>query len=204
MNELKESEEFRQAYSRLWKAIFLVDTDEMARVCASWGIKDFDFFASIQLMRPFSRDNVALNGNPTPEQVQEMQARAKERVRSLLGDTQLIPRELIFVGRSMNIVRANNKELGSPVNRVKILAMQAVQANRMHLSFLQRIGFACQMMLISLSYYSTQLWANVNRFLGRSAGGFEDALEVQMKHTFDSQFGGFGSTGAARATLAPQ
>merc|ERR1712110_1173027 len=55
----------------------------------------------------------------------QMRKDAKQRVRDLLRDTNLIPRELIILGRSLNITRAVNKEMGSPVNRAKVLAQYA-------------------------------------------------------------------------------
>ena len=65
----------------------------------------------------------------TKADVYAMQARGKERVRSLLHDTEKIPRELMFLGRNMNIVRANNKALGSLVNRVGIMASFAARGS---------------------------------------------------------------------------
>lgn len=47
------------------------------------------------------------------------------QIRSLLEDTEKIPRALVFIGRNMNLVRANNKIMGSLVNRVHILATYA-------------------------------------------------------------------------------
>merc|ERR1719464_1575483 len=56
-----------------------------------------------------------------------MQLMAKKREQKILQHTRTIPRHLIFVGRNMNIVRANNKDLGSAVNRVGILAEYAAK-----------------------------------------------------------------------------
>lgn len=36
---IQESEKFREAYCRLWKAIFFMDVDTMAEICKSWGIR---------------------------------------------------------------------------------------------------------------------------------------------------------------------
>ena len=40
----------------------------------------------------------------------------------MLSDTAKVPRELALIGRHLNLVRATNKHLGSPVNRVEVLA----------------------------------------------------------------------------------
>jgi aarF domain-containing kinase len=49
----------------------------------------------------------------------------KEHIRNILEDASKIPKELIFIGRTMNWVRANNKQMGSKVNRVNIFAQYA-------------------------------------------------------------------------------
>lgn len=50
------------------------------------------------------------------------QVEAFDRVKALLSDSERVPRELILLGRNLNIVRANNKGMGSPVNRVNVMA----------------------------------------------------------------------------------
>ena len=60
--------------------------------------------------------------------VVERERQFKDRVREFLSNTEVLPRELLFIGRNMNIVRATNKLLGSPVNRIKVMADWAVRA----------------------------------------------------------------------------
>lgn len=45
----------------------------------------------------------------------------------MMQDTTKFPDELIFIGRNMNLVRSLNKKLGSPVNRVNVMAKYAVK-----------------------------------------------------------------------------
>lgn len=40
---------------------------------------------------------------------------------------ELVPKEIIFVGRSMRIIQSNMQALGSPVNRLNCLARHAAQ-----------------------------------------------------------------------------
>lgn len=49
---------------------------------------------------------------PLEQELLEMQVQAKERVRELLKETHMIPRELIMLGRTLNCLRANNKQVG--------------------------------------------------------------------------------------------
>jgi aarF domain-containing kinase len=122
------SEEFRRDYCALWKAMVLLDTPRVEAICRSWGISDANFFASLQLLKPFSPQNNAVHLNATTKaEVYEMQIEAYERVKQLLADSQRVPLELILLGRNLNIVRANNKGMGSPVNRVSIMAWFAAR-----------------------------------------------------------------------------
>src|SRR5438067_2069975 len=107
-----------------------MDTDTINQICKEWGINDPEIFASATLMRPY-REKAAIHvpsGQTfTLQDVYEMQMAAKERLKRFLSDTELIPRELIFVARNMNIVRSLNRELGSPVNRINIMGLWAVK-----------------------------------------------------------------------------
>lgn len=40
----------------------------------------------------------------------------------MMGDTNKFPKELIFIGRNMNLIRSINKKMGSIVNRVNVMA----------------------------------------------------------------------------------
>jgi len=119
------SEKFRREYCKLWKAMVLIDMETLEDVCASWGIQDATFFASSQMFKPYSKDMLSATQKPSRDEILEMRTKAKERVRLLLHDTNRIPRELIILGRNLNIVRAVNKDMGSPVNRAKVLASYA-------------------------------------------------------------------------------
>ena len=128
---IQESEAFRRQYAQFWKSMFLNDTETLKSIAKQWGVNDVDIFASATLMRPFqSVQPISMRstsgGMPkhalTKEEKYALQMKAKERVRHFFADTEKIPQELILVGRNMNIVRALNKQLGSPVNRIRIMA----------------------------------------------------------------------------------
>lgn len=59
------SEEFRKDYCRLWKAMVLTDQDELARICRSWGVADSEFFASLQLLKPYTPKKGGVHLNAT-------------------------------------------------------------------------------------------------------------------------------------------
>jgi aarF domain-containing kinase len=47
--------------------------------------------------------------------------RMRQGIRDILADVDKWPKELLFIGRNMSIVHANNQFFGSPVNRLKMM-----------------------------------------------------------------------------------
>ncbi|TKY84901.1 hypothetical protein EX895_005981 [Sporisorium graminicola] len=128
------SEDFRRKYAQLWKAIFTLDLKTLDEITVSWGMGEgsSELFASATLLRPWSkpksRDESGKQGGHTRKTDLELQREMKEKLKSFLVHTELLPKELLFVGRSMRIIQANNQVLGSPVNRLNILAKHAAAA----------------------------------------------------------------------------
>jgi hypothetical protein len=90
----------------------------MRDICLSWGIGNPELFASATLLRPW-RAKQRTNGDPqanvrkeSEKTDLEMQREMKERLKSFLVNVELLPKELIFVGRGMRILQANNQALG--------------------------------------------------------------------------------------------
>ncbi|OLQ07116.1 ABC1 family protein C10F6.14c [Symbiodinium microadriaticum] len=136
----------RRDYADFWVAAALGDTASTVRICSQWGIADQDaaeLFASLTQFRRVrlgaqrldamaslfgSRGNKKADVMPhapkklTAKAMAEAQQKLKARAKKVLGDTAAFPRELLFVGRSLNMIRSANFALGTAVNRVAILA----------------------------------------------------------------------------------
>ncbi|KAF8311371.1 ABC1-domain-containing protein [Clavulina sp. PMI_390] len=148
------SSDFRRKYCELWFAIFIADIPTIKRICGGWGIGQAELFASATLLKPWRMTASSPSSSPTaaphdPLQpkpltkeeieklspaelhalMEERQLAAareiKERIKTFLTDVELVPKELIFIGRAMRILQANNQALGSPVNRLNIMARHA-------------------------------------------------------------------------------
>ncbi|CEH14647.1 Predicted unusual protein kinase [Ceraceosorus bombacis] len=128
------SEDFRRQYAKLWKAIYQVDLPTLEKITQSWGMGEgsSELFASATLMKPWSKPKTeAEKAEAAKKRAQDPRSDAdiqKERMKSFLVQVELTPKELIFVGRSMRIIQANCQVLGSPVNRLNILARHAASA----------------------------------------------------------------------------
>ncbi|CAJ0922603.1 13948_t:CDS:10 [Entrophospora sp. SA101] len=219
---VEESASFRQQYCLFWKSLFLMDTDAINQICKNWGINEPEIFASATLMKPYQA-NIALHITSTQavtlQDAYEMQMAVKERIKQFLSDTELIPRELIFVGRNMNIVRSLNRELGSPVNRINIMGEWAAKGlgpkwsvwngtNRKlgfsgNLSFIlgqfsflisSRFNywlFKGALFLISLRFYFNKTKETIIKWIKSDSKtkGFEEILDDQMKRSLEQNFG---------------
>eukprot|EP00288_Rhodomonas_lens_P017032 CAMPEP_0177694666 /NCGR_PEP_ID=MMETSP0484_2-20121128/3053_1 /TAXON_ID=354590 /ORGANISM="Rhodomonas lens, Strain RHODO" /LENGTH=584 /DNA_ID=CAMNT_0019205555 /DNA_START=28 /DNA_END=1783 /DNA_ORIENTATION=+ len=125
---LSSSEEFRVQLCDFWTAMVLMDTGRVEAICTEWGVRDAQLFASLQLLKPYAPEkNIVHLETTSRAQVLQMQLAAYERAKAMLEDSEALPRELIMLGRNLNIVRANNKALGSPVNRINIMARYAAE-----------------------------------------------------------------------------
>ncbi|KAI8063240.1 ABC1 family-domain-containing protein [Gongronella butleri] len=124
---VQESKKFRLNYCRLWQALYMFDLKTVADISSQWGIYDAEMFASLTLQKPFSRDKAIHLQQTSIQDIYEFQRTIKERLKHFLEDQERFPQEMIFIMRNMEIVRANNMYVGSPVNRLNLMAKWAVR-----------------------------------------------------------------------------
>jgi len=184
---------FRHQYALFWKSLLAFDNATIADIVRSWGINNPDIFASATLMRPYTGgDNSTLEelrrggrGKDEQERAFEMQVRAREGVKQILGDETKWPRELIFIGRNLRIVQGNNQFLGSPVNRIKITGLWASRAlaesrdlawGERWRNWVKHLRFR----LVLLGSDVLFLWSRVRQVLGVGRGMEED-IEEHMR-----------------------
>ncbi|KAF2738426.1 ABC1-domain-containing protein [Polyplosphaeria fusca] len=190
---IRMNPEFRHQYALFWKSLLAFDNETIKDIVSSWGITNPDIFASATLMRPYTGgDNSTLNqirnggtGKDQQERAYDMQVKARDGIKQILGDENKWPRELIFIGRNLRIVQGNNQFLGSPVNRIKITGVWASRAlaESKDLSFGERglnwvkyLRFRVVLVLSDVVF----VWSKIRQILG-VGGGMEDDIEAQMK-----------------------
>lgn len=164
----------------------MLDIPTISDICKEWGIHDANMFASITLQRPFSgKKAVHINESVDVKDMYELQSQMKDRIKHFLEDQALFPRELIFISRNMNIVRANNKAVGSPVNRINMMARWAVLGlNKEKGSWLswRSVLFECTLLLMSISFWIVRFRDASNKALfGSKTHGLEDILDERMQ-----------------------
>ncbi|KAJ5153043.1 uncharacterized protein N7482_009521 [Penicillium canariense] len=184
---------FRHQYARFWKALLTFDNGTLGEIAKGWGVNNADIFASATLMRPYRGGDMStrrgiegLSKSERAERHYEMQQAARKAVREILGDESKWPRELIFIGRNLRIVQANNQFLGSPVNRVKITGMWASRAlvDAPDLPLAEKIRNLGRHVVFRMVLFTSDIffWFTKIRQWLRLGGGMEDDIEAQMQN----------------------
>ncbi|GAA5856773.1 hypothetical protein JCM8547_008835 [Rhodosporidiobolus lusitaniae] len=129
---------FRQQYCLLWRSLFTGDVKAIEDIASSWGIRreNSNIFASLTLLRPHklrrtkaeedAKKREQEGGDGTVRRL-DQGVGLKERIKTMLESEEKIPRELIFVTRAMRMMQGNNQSLGSPTNRINLLAHHAAR-----------------------------------------------------------------------------
>ncbi|KZO91033.1 ABC1-domain-containing protein [Calocera viscosa TUFC12733] len=161
-------EKFRHEYSLLWRSLFAMDTQTVEEIAKAWGFGNSDMFASATLLRPtrLKRNKPEKKEDDQPSAMDrfEQERSVKVLFKTMLQNEQLIPREIIFITRCMRMMQANNQALGSPSNRINILAHWAVtglannpQTKTPHLASLRSLVFTPEA-LMGWVRRSLQVW----------------------------------------------
>ncbi|KAJ3283515.1 hypothetical protein HK104_010342 [Borealophlyctis nickersoniae] len=182
---------FKTEYALLWKAMFTQDVDAMRKITEGWGIRDVEVFASATLQRPW-RPGKAVHVEPTSmADLYSSQVDIKNRVREFLANTELMPKELIFLGRNMNLIRSNNRLLSSPVNRINLMANRAASSLTAHSwTRFSYYTFRLTLFLSSLSFFFTRFVQEVMfRLTGKRGGGFEAVMDETARVMMEQRFG---------------
>lgn len=116
---ISTTSEFRRQYAQFWKALLTLDNATIGRVAAEWGIGNSDLFASATLLRPYTGGNgdiarVVGGGEGGARSAYEAHVMMREKMGHFLTDQDKMPKELIFIGRNMRIVQANNQYFPLP------------------------------------------------------------------------------------------
>ncbi|KZV97486.1 ABC1-domain-containing protein [Exidia glandulosa HHB12029] len=214
-------DKFRREYAELWRSIFVGDIRAVERTAKLWGIDpgSGDLFASSILLRPHRlkpkprKPSEGKDGEEekqlTPEEYKalmfQQQEAMKKRVKTFLQNEELIPRELIFIGRVQRMLQGNNQVLGSPSNRVNLTAKWSAIGCRVSLppvssiftlgpkpllsGIFELIVFRLSLSLIDLAFRFTRLQQWWRGQSSRRGSGFEDLLDRQVRDMARHQLG---------------
>ncbi|EKG10380.1 ABC-1 domain-containing protein [Macrophomina phaseolina MS6] len=120
------TDDSRRKYARFWKALLMRDDATLDELARSWGLSSGEPIANAALMRPYRP-----SGEPREkETTAEIKERWVKEAAKLLGEDGSWFREFILVERSLGLVHGNNRFLGSPVDRSKLIGLWAAKSLR--------------------------------------------------------------------------
>ncbi|KAH7102733.1 ABC1-domain-containing protein [Auriculariales sp. MPI-PUGE-AT-0066] len=205
--------EFREQYADLWRSLLQGD------LSMGFDPSSGNMFASAILLRPTrmrKKFTAAVKDAKLEEQTEltpeeekklkfERHQAIKARFKTFMLNEDLIPRELIFIGRVQRMMQANNQTLGSPSNRINLTAkwsLIGLQTSLPPLSAAWRGGaepffkqivalvvFRVSLALIDISFRLTRLRQWWIGSLKRKGSGFEDLLDKQVRDLAKSELG---------------
>ncbi|CAD8165848.1 unnamed protein product [Paramecium pentaurelia] len=186
---IKLENQFRLDYSEFWTSIFLQDFTKLKQIVRKWGIGNEEMFASMQLMKPYQMKQPVHCHQVTKEDVMKLQLKMKDEIREMMKQTDLFPKDLIFVNRNMNLVRSVNKRCGSLVNRINIMARYAQQGTQQFNDILESqkfnrkyhssLMFELRLWVSGLVYSLLSIWLK-----WKKNQKVEDFLEQKQKEQF--------------------
>ncbi|GAA5820221.1 hypothetical protein JCM11251_005532 [Rhodosporidiobolus azoricus] len=205
------SEPFRHEYCLLWRSLMTGDLRTIEDIAANWGIKreNSNIFASLTLLRPHKvRKTMSEEEAATGREMSryDQQVGLKERLKTMLANEELIPRELIFTTRAMRMMQGNNQAVGSPSNRINILAHYAAkglaQSTPTHSNSLMTVGlrsyltdkfrlavFKVVLLAVDFGFLVTRIRAWFMELTGKKGEGLEDLLQKQVTDLARAEFG---------------
>lgn len=139
-------------------------------------VKDHQSFAEVLLQRPLEPKGVRFSTKLTDEDLAYLTRMAKERFDIVISTLQAMPRNMIFVVRNLNTIRAIAHEHGDPVDRPKLMARYAlhcIEENRRGIfgffSWLRECFiFEYKLWVSSTKYNILKTYLNLLNKLGRS------------------------------------
>lgn len=195
-----ESDKFRQEFAQLFTSIFQFDNEKIKEITREWGMAHSDLLASLVLLRPYQ--GFRSKNSPKPEDMDRFtrELLAKERLKTFLLNQDKVPKEIIFIGRCMRMMQANNQKFGSPVNRVSIMAsvasrslakMQNLNFRDRVRSYLLHVRFLLTRTILDVSFVAFNVYHRILRCVGISSNGrgFEAQIHNEMKRMMEKQFG---------------
>lgn len=121
------------------------------------GVTDHKGFAEILLQKPLEVNKFSFSTKYTETEVAYMRKLASERFDLIMDILREMPRNLLFIVRNLNIIRAIAREHGDIVDRPKIMARCAIAS-------LIRNGEGMVSYLRRKLYFEYRLWRTFMEF----------------------------------------
>lgn len=179
------SEDIRYNLSRFWEAIVLRDYVMMKKYSDKLDVSDHKRFAEILLQKPLDINKFSLQTAYTEKELEYMKKLAGKRFDVIMEVLREMPRNLLFIVRNLNIVRAIAQAHGDLIDRPKIMARCAV-SNLMSsgdnwMRFIRRkVVFEFRLWKLFMEYWIMRNYLKLLERLGRAPKDTSHMLEYDV------------------------
>ncbi|EFC43929.1 predicted protein, partial [Naegleria gruberi] len=121
---------FRINYAKFWVSIVLNDKKGMDDYCKSIGIKDYRLYTSMIMLQGLDQNgdlSAAFEQQITEEDFEKFSKLFESRRAEFMDIYRNMPKEMLLISRTDNILRSLNRELGAKVNRFSVMARCAAK-----------------------------------------------------------------------------
>lgn len=181
-------EAIRNDLCRFWEAIVLRDYQSMKFYSDRLNVSDHKRFAEILLQKPLEINKFSFATKYTEQEVLYMKKVASKHFDIIMTVLKEMPRNLLFIVRNLNIVRAIAKEHGDLVDRPKIMARCAItnlltSGGNVFSYFRRKIYFEFRLWKIFMEFWVIRNYLKMLELLGRAP---EDTSAI-LNMDFDSR-----------------
>lgn len=178
-------QDIRANLSHFWEAIVLRDYHLMKFYSDKLGVSDYKGFAEILLQKPLDVHKFSFSTKYTETEVAYMKKLASERFDLIMDILRQMPRNLLFIVRNLNIVRAIAREHGDLVDRPKIMARFAIssliKSGENFFSYLKRkIFFEYRLWKIFLEFCIMRNYLRFLEIIGRAPENTSSILDMNF------------------------
>lgn len=166
-------EDIRNYLCRFWEAIVLRDYETMKVYSGKLNVSDHKKFAEILLQRPLEVNKFSFATKYTEQEVLYMKKEASQHFDLIMKVLKEMPRNLLFIVRNLNIVRAIAREHGDLVDRPKIMARFAISnlltsGENIFSYFRRKIYFEYRLWMLFMEYWLMRNYLKMLENFGRA------------------------------------
>ena len=149
------------------------------------GVSDHKRFAEILLQKPLDVNKFSFATKYTEQEVEYMKKIASERFDIIMNILRDMPRNLLFIVRNLNIVRAIAREHGDIVDRPKIMARFAIssliKSGENVFSYLRRkVFFEYRLWKIFMEFWVMRNYLKFLELIGRAPEDTASILDMNF------------------------
>lgn len=178
-------ETIRNDLCHFWEAIVLRDYEAMKVYSDKLKVTDHKRFAEILLQKPLEVNKFSFATKYTDQEVLYMKQVASKHFDKIMVVLREMPRNMLFIVRNLNIVRAIAKDHGDLVDRPKIMARFAISnllASSGIFSFIKRkVHFEYRLFMIFMEFWIMRNYLRMLEYLGRAPEDTSSLLNMDIK-----------------------